>query len=214
MSNDYYNESGKPVTLNRATSLDIRNEYILVRQGFDKMPSLSKLTTGAITYVANTGAADAYGQLVERYRDPLFGFFLRAVDDREAAKDLVQSTFLHVHRARADFRAGEPFRPWVYTIATNLRREHFRRRRRKSETAYDPEQHPEPAVGPAASSASDRAVRRALAELGEDQRAVVELHWWGGFSFPEIAEMVGATTTAVKVRAHRAYGRLRAALDP
>jgi RNA polymerase sigma-70 factor (ECF subfamily) len=41
---------------------------------------------------------------------------------------------------------------------------------------------------------------------------VVELHWFSGFSFPEIGELVGASTTAVKVRAHRAYARLRTAL--
>jgi RNA polymerase sigma-70 factor (ECF subfamily) len=158
------------------------------------------------------GDPAAYATLVDRYSDRLFAFFLRSVDDREAARDLVQSTFLHVHRARADFRPGEPFRPWVYTIATNLRREHFRRRRRKPEALWDPERHPEPAVGPAASTASDRAVRRALAGLSDDQREVVELHWFSGFSFPEIGELVGASTTAVKVRAHRAYARLRTAL--
>lgn len=151
----------------------------------------------------------AYETLFRRYAPRLRGFFLRSVGDEQVALDLVQKTFLHVHRARKDFRQGSRFKPWLYTIATNVKRELYRRRRRKPETSLDPDQHPMPTSQPEASTATERAVRRALQQLPDGQREVVMLHWYEGWSFGEIAEMVGASRSAVKVRAHRAYKVLR-----
>ncbi len=162
-------------------------------------------------YVAS-GDRAAFEELFRRHAPRLKGFFVRAVGDTAVAQDLVQQTFLHVHRARHDFHLGQPVKPWLYTIALNVRRELFRRRGRKPETQLDPERHPTPTVQPDSSTVEERAVRRALQTLPEGQREVVLLHWYEGWTFPEIAEMVGASHSAVKVRAHRAYEKLRAML--
>jgi len=151
----------------------------------------------------------AFEALFRRYAPRLTGFFMRSVNDRTVANDLVQQTFLHFHRARKDFRIDAKVKPWLYTIAINVRRELFRRRYRKPETQYDVEKHPEPSVAPDASTAQQRTVRRAMAELSDSQREVVLLHWYEGWTFREISEMVGASHSAVKVRAHRAYKVLR-----
>lgn len=161
------------------------------------------------------GDKGAFKAIFGRYSRRLYGLFMRSVGSEATANDMVQQTFLHLHRARNDFRQGAKLRPWLYTIAINVRREHFRRRARKPETCFDPVVHGEPSVGPDASTATDRLVRRALAELVDDQREVILLHWYEDLSFPEIAELVGASVSAVKVRAHRGYVKLRALLsDP
>ena len=154
----------------------------------------------------------AFQELFRRHAKRLHGFFLRSTGEDAIAHDLVQQTFLHVHRARADFRADSHFRGWLYTIATNVRRELFRRRARKPEAPLDALGHREPSVDADATTVTQRTVRRALQELPEAQREVVVLHWYAGWSFPEIAQMVGSTHAAVKVRAHRGYERLRALL--
>ena len=159
------------------------------------------------------GERGAYEVLFRRYAPRLKGFFLRSVGDESVALDLVQKTFLHVHRARNDFRQGSRFKPWLYTIATNVKRELFRRRRRKPETQLDPTSHPMPVTQPTATTPEQRAVQRALLQLNDGQREVVMLHWYEGWSFKEIAEMVGASHSAVKVRAHRAYKVLREILE-
>lgn len=156
-----------------------------------------------------SGDKAAFEELFRRYGGRMHGYFSRTTGRDDLAADFVQQTFLHLHRARADYRTGAPFRPWVYTIATNVRREHFRRAARRPETPLDPERHPEPARDPDAPSASDRLLRRCLGELSEAQREVLVLHWYQDIGFGEIALMLGETETAVKVRAHRAYERLR-----
>ncbi|MCB9762590.1 MAG: sigma-70 family RNA polymerase sigma factor [Alphaproteobacteria bacterium] len=177
------------------------------------MPPLPDSDDALMARYSQTGERACYEALFRAWAPRLNSYFLRHVGDPNRAQDMVQLTFLHVHRARKDFRAGSPFRPWVYTIAANVRRQHFRRKARKPEAAWDPDRHREPAVGPDASTAEQRLVRRALAQLPDGQREVVLLHWYEGLGFKEIAEIVGASHSAVKVRAHRAYQALRELLD-
>lgn len=159
------------------------------------------------------GDKAAFRVLFERHAGRLRGFFLRGTGNAEVAADMVQTTFMHVHRARNDFQLDRPFKPWMYAIAANVRREYWRRRHRRPEEPLTPAM--EDRVGstaPDVSSASDRLVRRALTELPDNQRDVMLLRWYGGLTFPEIAASLGIKTTAAKVRAHRATKVLRSIL--
>ena len=162
-------------------------------------------------YVAGDSAA--FRVIFERYAPLLMRSMLRELYVREEASDLVQQTFLQLHRARADFDPGQKLKPWIFTIAMNLKREYFRRKKRRPERPLDAETI-EPAVGAigAAQVEARRTLARMLADLPADQREVIELHWFDGLEFPEVAAVVGASVSAVKVRAHRGYVRLRAAL--
>jgi RNA polymerase sigma-70 factor (ECF subfamily) len=157
----------------------------------------------------------AFDQLVARYAPVLGRMMRRDIRRHQDADELVQDTFLHLHRAAADFREGARLRPWLVTIALNLKREYLRRQGRKPEAPLDLDGRRDP-VAPAARVAETHDARRqvdlAMAGLTDTQREVIELHWFAGLSFPEVAAAVGASLSAVKVRAHRGYERMRAAL--
>jgi RNA polymerase sigma-70 factor (ECF subfamily) len=161
-----------------------------------------------------SGDAAAFRVIFERYAPVLLRAMLRELYVREEANDLVQQTFLQLHRARADFDAGQKLKPWLFTIAMNLKREYFRRKKRRPERSLDIESTSEPAVAALGAARVDaqRTLARVLADLPPDQREVIELHWFDGLDFPEVAQVVGASVSAVKVRAHRGYVRLRQAL--
>jgi RNA polymerase sigma-70 factor (ECF subfamily) len=160
------------------------------------------------------GDAAAFRAIFERYAPLLMRAMLRELFVREEASDLVQQTFLQLHRARADFDPSQKFKPWVFTIAMNLKREYFRRKKRRLERGFDVERALEPAVGAlgAARVEARYTLARVMQQLPGDQREVIELHWFDGLEFPEVAQVVGASVSAVKVRAHRGYVRLRQAL--
>ncbi len=162
---------------------------------------------------ARGGDRAAFRTLFDRYSGRLLGYFRRFVGRDPVAQDLVQQTFLHLHRARKDYRLGAPLRPWLYTIAANLRREHFRRRGRRPEVQLDPDRHRGPVATPATSTPEARLLRRALAQLPEHERDVLVLHWFEGLSMAEVAQVLGASRSAVKVRAHRAYKKLQGMLE-
>lgn len=159
-------------------------------------------------YVA--GDAQAFRELFESLAPGLERYLLRDFSDREEARDLVQQAFLQLHRARLDFDPQKRLKPWLYTIALNLKREHFRRKKRRPERPDTEAADREP-VAPRGQEQTDarRSVNWALARLPADQREVIELHWFGELSFPELAESLGIGVAAAKVRAHRGYVRLR-----
>jgi RNA polymerase sigma-70 factor (ECF subfamily) len=163
-------------------------------------------------YVA--GDSGAFRIIFERYAPVLLRAMLRELYVREEANDLVQQTFLQLHRARRDFDSSQKLKPWVFTIAMNLKREYFRRKKRRPERSLDAGSAPEPAVAARGAEQVEarRSLMRALEQLPSDQREVIELHWFEELEFPEVAQVVGASVSAVKVRAHRGYVRLRATL--
>lgn len=164
-------------------------------------------------YVAGDNAA--FEQLFQRYAQVLFKVARRRLPSDDDARDVVQQTLLQLHRARHDYRSGAALRPWLFTIALNLVREHQRRLGRRGERPLDDTDHarlPAPDLQPGeAREARDSAarVRAALASLPEPQRVVIELHLFDDLPYEEIAQIVGASVGAVRVRAHRGYERLR-----
>ncbi|HZX40300.1 MAG TPA: RNA polymerase sigma factor [Myxococcaceae bacterium] len=156
------------------------------------------------------GEKQAFSELFTRHAGRLQGALRRMVG--AAADDVLQTTFLSIVRARGRYERGAPFRPWLYTVAVNAARDHLRRHRREEphpagelpETPTDPAPLPDPGLS--------RTVEKALAKLPDSQREAIVLHRFEGFSFKEIAELLGVTETAVKVRAHRGYERLRVLL--
>jgi RNA polymerase sigma-70 factor (ECF subfamily) len=164
----------------------------------------------------------ALAALVTRHHAPLLGHLYRlAGGDRPLAEDLVQETLLHVLRQRT-YRCDRPFKPWLYMIATNLARDYFksaavRQRWRESDSEeaflhlYDREPSPEEQVL-AVEQGSE--VRAALARLREEDRVVVLLRFYQGFSLQEIAEALHIPLGTVKSRLSAGVHRLRTVLDP
>ena len=163
-------------------------------------------------YIAGDSAA--FRELFDRHSPILLRVMRHQLRRPEDARDLVQQTFLQLHRSRNDFREGAQLRPWLFTIAMNLKREYFRRAGRRPESPLDLDGRTDPAVAPRGHEqleASDE-LGFALAELPEEQREVITLHWLAGVPLPDVAQMVGASLSAVKVRAHRGYAAMRRAL--
>ena len=161
-----------------------------------------------------SGDRAAFAALWTRYAPPLCRLMRKQIRRPEDVNDLVQQTFLQLHRARNDFRDGAALRPWLYTIALNLRREYWRRAARRRESPAELDERMLPTVEQADIVVKENALalRKALAGLPHGQREVIELHWFEGFSFPEVAQIVGASLSAVKVRAHRGYKVLKVEL--
>jgi RNA polymerase sigma factor (sigma-70 family) len=156
------------------------------------------------------GDRAAFRELFRRYAPVVLRLVRQNVPTQEA-HDLVQQTFLHLHRGRNDFRRGAPLRPWLCTIAINVRRQYLRSIRNRESVSPIPDVAD--SIPAAATSDVVGKVRAALSELSSDQQQVIVLHWVEGLSFREVADVVGASLGAVKVRAHRGYEVLRVSLN-
>jgi RNA polymerase sigma-70 factor (ECF subfamily) len=161
------------------------------------------------------GDSAAFEVLFARYAPILVRLFRRAVRKPQDAEELVQETFLRAHRGASDFRQGMPLRPWLITIALNLKREYLRRKSRKPEAPLELDGRRDPQTPAHTMDRQDaqKLLQIGLAAIPDAQREVIVLHWFGGVPFPEIASSLGLSVSAVKVRAHRGYKTMRAVLS-
>jgi RNA polymerase sigma-70 factor (ECF subfamily) len=157
------------------------------------------------------GDDGAFRLLFERYAPILLRLTQRHLRDEELAREIVQQTFFRLHGARNDFRRGSKLRPWVMTIAMNLVREHWRRKKRRktADVEVDTQPSPEPELMSMELQQRSELLHVALEKLPASQREVVELHWFQERPYAEVAEIVGTSEGAVRVRAHRAYATLK-----
>jgi RNA polymerase sigma-70 factor (ECF subfamily) len=164
----------------------------------------------------------ALNDLMERHATPVFHFLCRMVGNEDDANDLAQETFVRVFRARASFRTGEKFSTWLFTIAANLARNHFRWRSRHPTVSLDAETGETeqtlsstlPANDPAPNESAltterAEAVRAAVGKLPEDLREAIVLCEWEELSAAEAAAILEATPKAVESRLYRARQILR-----
>ncbi len=157
------------------------------------------------------GSDQAFRLLFERYAPILLRLTRRHLRSDELAEEIVQQTFFRLHGARNDFRRGSKLRPWVMTIAMNLVREHWRRKKRRKMTSLEVETQaaPEAEFMPLEIRERSMLLHAALEKLPTSQREVVELHWFQERPYAEVATIVGTSEGAVRVRAHRAYATLK-----
>ncbi len=171
-----------------------------------------------VSYVA--GDEPAFTRLFNRLAPRVHAFFLRSFGRPEVADDLLQQTFLKMHHARGSFRNESPVKPWVFAIAARVRLDEFRRRKRLPKLDEDGLEAAEsvaaeaPPADPAERAEVKERVAAALARLPETQRVVIHLHRFEGMTFGEIAKVLDTTEGAVRIRAFRAYERLRRELEP
>lgn len=157
------------------------------------------------------GDPAAFEQLFRRYAERIYAVMLKRGMAPEDARDLVQQTFTRMHQARNDFRAGASVRPWLWTIAYNLMRDSMRRRstRYRAEKSMLQQQASTDEDRSGIDPETRRTLGKAMGALTDSQREVLVLHYYEGMSFAEIGKVMAVKEGAVRVRAHRAYRRLR-----
>ncbi len=169
--------------------------------------------------LAAGGDADAFEIILERHADAAFSLAYRMCGRRSAAEDATQDAFLAVWRSSARYdRTRGSVRTWVLGIVHNrtvdaLRRSGVHDRRRASEEGLeDSLQAPEQTDGQAIDNAASVEIRTALGELPTEQKRVIELAYFGGFTHTEIASMLGTPIGTVKGRMRLGLQKLRTPL--
>jgi len=177
-------------------------------------PGVEGNETSALVDAAKNGDVDAFGRLVQLHQHEVFGLALRLVGDRDMAADVAQEAMIRAWRALPNFRGEAAFTTWVHRITVNTAWTLKSRSKRRSADPLDevgdiadvgvltPERAGENAL-------LRDALRSALARLPETHRTLVVLKDVEGWTHGEIAETLGISITAAKVRLHRAHVKLR-----
>jgi len=154
----------------------------------------------------------AAASLIELLSPQLYRFFASQMGSPADAEDMLQDAWLRIHRMRHTYRPGEPLLPWVYAIASRVRVDNYRKRRRIGSRESTVEVLPE---HPAGKNRENNlpAFEDLIASLPESQREVLTMLKVNELSLEEVARATSSTVGAVKQKAHRAYERLRSLLE-
>ena len=181
-----------------------------------------------------TGDAIYFKTLVRRYQNRIFSAAYRMLGSKEEAEEVTQDTFVRMHQNLDNFKRQATFGAWLFRIAHNQCIDVLRARQRKKGVKvlpFNPSSTLEPGEedgymigqladdGPSPGQSLDLSeqtgiIFESLKKLPETQRAVLVLHDIEGFSYQEIADIVGTNLGTVRSRLH--YGRLKMKelLDP
>jgi RNA polymerase sigma-70 factor (ECF subfamily) len=160
------------------------------------------------------GRFEAFDELYALLAPVLRRYLLAQARDAAKADDLVQDTFLQLHRARHTYDPQYPLTPWAIAIARHIWLMDCRTRSRRPWAPEDVTEMELPVRGEASAYAEKTDVRRALGQVAATRRAAVIQHHVLGMSFKEIAARAGIAETAAKLRSSRGMAQLRSLLKP
>jgi len=166
---------------------------------------------------AAKGDASAFNELLTAHEKKMYAVCLRMCGNHEDAQDCLQESMLRVYRSISGFKGQSSFSTWLYRVTMNTCLDELRRRKSKPVTSLDgllesgwspsddfdtPEHH-------AVASEKRAEIQKSISELPEDMRAAVVLRDIQGFSYDEIAQMLGINVGTIKSRISRGREKLR-----
>ena len=165
------------------------------------------------------GTERAFEILVQRFKNPLTNFVYRFLGDYDSCSDIVQDTFVKVYRYKDSYSSLAKFSTWIYTIAGNLARTEYQRRRRRNffsisnygdeEKTFDiPDNSYRPDVA-ADASMKNEIIQKALLKVRDSYREAVILRDIQELSYEEIAEIMQIEVGTVKSRINRGRAELQ-----
>jgi RNA polymerase sigma-70 factor (ECF subfamily) len=176
---------------------------------------------------ARQGDRAAFGQLVDEYKDKIYNYVARMLNDPYEAEDVTQEAFLRAYKSLPRFRGASSFHTWLYRIASNLAIDVVRKRKRQDPTfsldeplesddgEYEREL-PDETGGPEDRTSTREtrvAVRRAIMDLPEKLRDVMILYELQGETYEDIAGILDVPLGTVKSRLFNARNRLKESLE-
>ena len=166
------------------------------------------------------GDEEAFREVVNRYKNPLYTFLRRFVNKQDVVEDVFQETFLQLYTSRDRFDTTRPLRPWVFTIAANKARDALRKQQRSSAATLGTISEPgemtiDDVLNTIASyettpydqlekSETSERVRRIIADMPDNLRGILILSYFEQFSYKQMAEILSIPIGTVKSRLHMA----------
>lgn len=154
--------------------------------------------------------------LYDRYFSDIFRFVHRRLEQRDLAADITQETFLKAMVALPRYQdRGLPFRAWLYRIALNEVRMHWRKRKEVVvDVSFVEFRGLSEEIGLPVEDEDMQRLASALGRLDESKARLIDLRYMDGLSFAELGQVLGIGEDAAKMRTHRVLTQLRTYLSP
>jgi RNA polymerase sigma-70 factor (ECF subfamily) len=186
-------------------------------------PGPEKLSDAELFARYATGEEDAFRELVSRYKNGLYVFLRRFLNQPSLVEEVFQETFLQLFMSRDSFDPSRPLRPWLFTIAANKAKDVLRKQHRtaaipvgaiaeREDMSFDDvlnclTSDTRVPYERLAKNETARRVREVIADMPESLREILVLAYFNKFSYKQMAEILSIPIGTVKSRLHTAVGR-------
>lgn len=166
-------------------------------------------TDQALIAAAQQGDAQAYSELIDRYKDALFRHCFWVVRNEDAAEDMAQETFIAAYYNLHSYNPRYRFATWLFKIGTNKCLNYLRAQSRTVQASDAVLAAIASSGQTPAQQAMDTELHAAVQRLSPRYQAVISLHYWQGLSYADTAMVMGAPINSVRVWLKRAKQQLR-----
>ena len=174
---------------------------------------------GLILEFQNNNTVEAFEILMQRYKNPLMNYAYRFLGDYEICTDIVEETFIRLFRYKNHYSSIAKFSTWIYTIAGNLARTEYRKRRKRKilsierlgeeDDQFDiPDERYRPDIV-TDRDINEKIIQNALLKVSDTYREAVILRDIQGLSYEEIAEITKTNEGTIKSRINRGRAQLQ-----
>jgi len=146
--------------------------------------------------------------LFDRYQHRVFSYCLKSTQNREDSSDLTQSVFVRVMKYRKSYN-GNRFETWLFQIARNLVKDHFRKLKIHNDQFNPVDILPDYAEEENPNFENEQKLHVALSRLSNDKRELLVMSKFQGLKYEQIAKIRESTVSAIKVQVHRTIKELR-----
>ena len=171
---------------------------------------MTEITDEVLLENLKRGEVDSLALIYERYKILLYNYFLRTTRDYDASNDLLMATFERIHKYRRSYEPTKKARPWIYQIASNLAKDHFRKSKSNKGAVKMKAEIPASSDEPL-NDTEDRNSRLmlALSKLNPTERNIITMYYLLEMSYEDIAFSQKITINNTRIKVYRALKKLR-----
>lgn len=169
------------------------------------------ITDEQLMLQAQSGDMQCISDLFVRYHKELYTFYYRQSQDDSLSKDLVQNLFERIIKYRSKYNAKYPFKSWLFKLAWNEQNDFYRKRKltlpgdeRMAHILPQTEERADDVNGE-----SQLRLKVAMGQLSKEQQELIQMTQYQGLKYAEVADIMGCSLSAIKVRVHRTMKSLR-----
>ena len=155
------------------------------------------------------GKLENLGILFDRYNKRIYNYFLKSTLDMDESNDLTQNAFIRVMKYRKSYKVGSSVEAWLFQIARNLVKDHFRKMKVINDRVEYMGAIPDVGEGVDEAIELEKRLLQAMKKLPDEKRELLVLSKFQGLKYEQIAAMRSSSVSAVKVQVHRTINQLR-----
>lgn len=170
---------------------------------------MKNLTDEELMLLVANGDLEKLSVIFDRYHLRIYNFFKKMLRDKTISEDLTQEVFIKILKYKSSYKSGN-FASWIFTIARNIFTSHYQKNKKeRANIINDDLISSNEEIASEGNKEAIEHLQKSLQQLSISDRELIVMHRYQGINYEQIAEILGSSAGAIKVKTHRALKKLK-----